>query len=215
VLSVDRADYTKAVIERLNIVDRFFERRPEMVGNLSFLQICGRSRAGLPAFDSYWNDCRSLYEQINNRWRKDSWQPVQWMEQPLNASELSVLYRRASAMLVNPVRDGLNLTAKEYVACQDKKPGVLLLSPGAGVWHEIGKYALPADPHQPEQVVDSLAKALHMSEFESKAINVLARIKLEKFCLDTWWNYFERVSMKSRPAMPAAASRDELDIKTA
>jgi len=194
VLSVDRADYTKAVLERLNAVDKFMEKRPEAIGQLSFVQVCGRSRVGLNAFDRYWEACRALYTTVNDRWRTADWQPIQWLDKPLNPIELSALYRHADIMLVNPVRDGLNLTAKEFTACQGDDAAVLLLSPAAGCWHELGDYSLPANPKNLPEMVDSLEQALHMSPAEKQARNSLAKIVLEKGSLQSWWRYFERVS---------------------
>jgi trehalose 6-phosphate synthase len=194
VLSVDRADYTKAVLERLTAIDKFMEKRQEAIGQVSFVQICGRSRSGLTAFDRYWEECRTLGAAVNDRWRTADWQPVQWLEKPLNAIELSALYRRASVMLVNPVRDGLNLTAKEFTACQGDDAAPLLLSPAAGCWHELGKYSLPAHPQDLPQMLDSLERAFEMSAQEKQTRNAQAKLVLEKGSLQSWWRYFERVS---------------------
>jgi trehalose 6-phosphate synthase/phosphatase len=194
VLSVDRLDYTKAVFDRLRIIDQFFEQRPEMQGNISFMQVSGRSRKGLAAFDQYWDICQSMYHHVNERWSTHDWQPVHWMQESLNAQELSALYSMSDAMLVNPVRDGLNLTAKEFVACQGDAAGVLLLSPGAGAWHEIGEHALPAHPRDSEQCIASISKALAMEPRERRSLNIQARHKLHQASLAKWWRYFQRVS---------------------
>ena len=194
VLSVDRADYTKAVVERLQIIDKFMEAHPERRGELSFVQVCGRSRAGLTAFDQYWQSCQSLYQQVNSRWQTDDWQPIYWLDKPLSAEHLSAVYSLAAVMLVNPVRDGLNLTAKEFVACQSENAGALLLSPHAGSWHEIGAHCLPADPLNPEQVVSSLNQALSMSPTERQSRNLKTKSKLERGTLSRWWRYFNRTT---------------------
>lgn len=194
VLSVDRADYTKAVVDRMGIIDKFFETHPHLAGQMSFVQICGRSRVGLSAFDRYWADCATACSFVNDRWRRDGWQPVHWLQEPLKPHELSGLYRHAQAMLVNPVRDGLNLTAKEYAACQGTDAGVLILSPGAGAWHEIGNYCLPAHPHETAQAVQSLDQAFHMSPDERRTRNMLTRVRLEKFNLDAWWRFFHKAA---------------------
>jgi trehalose 6-phosphate synthase len=187
VLSVDRADYSKSVYERLGIVDRFFEKYRDQIGNLTFVQICHRTRSGLKAFDDYWNACQQKYQEVNKRWATDSWQPVNWVEDAIEHNDLAALYRQAEIMLVNPIRDGLNLTAKEYVACQDNDPGVLLLSPGAGAWHEIGNFALPADPTEPNLVVNKLAQALKMTRAERMVRNDLIIEQLSKNPLPKWW----------------------------
>jgi trehalose 6-phosphate synthase len=187
VLSVDRADYTKAVVERLKIIDRFFMEHPHWAGRVSFVQICGRSRKGISAFDQYWSKCRGLAETINERWRSSDWLPINWIEDPLPAKSLSVLYRHADSMLVNPVRDGLNLTAKEFVACQSAKSGVLLLSPGAGAWHELGSHALPADPNAVHRTVDAIAQSLNMPPLERKWRTDQLKRALDQNPLHRWW----------------------------
>jgi trehalose 6-phosphate synthase/phosphatase len=187
ILSVDRADYTKAVHDRMRIVDRFFEENPFYRNRISFVQICGRSRAGIAAFDQYWDRCQQLARAVNERWRSDNWAPIEWLEKPLPPKELSHLYKHATAMLVNPVRDGLNLTAKEFIACQESNPGVLMLSPGAGAWQELGEYALPADPLKTHQTCDSIAQALTMPTAERKMRYQLLKNRLDRNPMQSWW----------------------------
>ncbi|CAN5518215.1 alpha,alpha-trehalose-phosphate synthase (UDP-forming) [soil metagenome] len=194
VLSVDRADYTKAVLDRLKIIDLLMEQNESLRGQVSFVQICGRSRAGVEVFDKYWDDCRSLAESINERWQKDGWTPIRWVEQGLSAAELAPLYAVADVMLVNPVRDGLNLTAKEFVACRSGDPGVLLLSPGAGAWHEIGQHALAADPTQHQATADAIVRALSMSREEKFERTLMMRRKIELNPLTMWWKQFVHAS---------------------
>jgi trehalose-6-phosphate synthase len=110
------------------------------------------------------------------------------------------LYRRADALLVNPLRDGLNLTAKEFVACQAEDPGVLLLSSGAGAWHELGPYALPANPQEVHKTVNSINEAMTMSHFERKARNQLLKMRVDANSLRTWWRC---VTLASQPGVPA------------
>ncbi|MBI5174001.1 MAG: trehalose-6-phosphate synthase [Candidatus Melainabacteria bacterium] len=204
VLSVDRVDYTKSVLDRLLIVDEFFEAYPQWLGRITFAQVCGRSRAGLEAFDQYWFLCRSLADRVNARWRSGDWQPVEWLEQPLSSVQLAVLYRQARTMLVNPVRDGLNLTAKEFIACQSQEPGTLLLSPGAGAWQELGDYALAVYPHEHAATIRAINRSLLMPLGERQ----LRTSRLKKVIADnqvsTWWSRFESIlSPKSRD-WPAA-----------
>ncbi len=190
VLSVDRVDYTKSVLDRFHIINSFFERHPHWIGTLSFVQVCGRVRAGLAAFDHYWHDCRSLAESINERRQQDGWQPIKWIDRTLSSEELAYLYTNANSMLVNPIRDGLNLTAKEFVACQGKQAGVLLLSSGAGAFHELGEFTLHASPHDHASTIDSLARSLTMP-LEERQERVLAmKNSLAENQLLDWWSTF-------------------------
>ena len=187
ILSVDRADYTKGVISRIEAIDTFFSIHPEWIGKIKFVQICGRTRAGLPAFDRYWDKIRQRAEEVNKRWSDDDWSPIVWLDTAVSPELLAGCYRNADVMLVNPVRDGLNLTAKEFIACQDDDPGVLLLSPGAGAWHELGQHAIPVNPNNPLEMAESIHKALSLSsekrEQKAKAIKAtLANNTLQHWC---------------------------------
>jgi len=192
VLSVDRADFTKGVTNRIAAIDRFFERYEQWRGRVVFLQVCGQSRAGIPTFDIYWDECRMQAARLNARWASNGWRPLQSTAAHLSSAELALLYLNASAMLVNPLRDGLNLTAKEYVACQGSPPGVLMLSPYAGAWSELGEYALPADPTEPEKMAANLHRALTMGPNEKSMRMCLLQGQLEKNTLSQWCSFFEQ-----------------------
>src|SRR5205814_3883032 len=100
------ADYTKAVFERFNAIDRFFELQPELAGRVNFVQISGRTRPGLAIFDAYWQNCRQAANRLAERWQTSFWKPLIWIETPISAAALAALYRQAAVMLVNPIRDG-------------------------------------------------------------------------------------------------------------
>jgi len=209
VLSVDRADYTKAVLDRLHIIDLLMEQNEALRGDVAFVQICGRSRAGVAVFDKYWDDCRALGNAVNARWEKDGLTPIRWVDKSLTAKELAALYPVADAMLVNPVRDGLNLTAKEFVACRHTNPGVLLLSPGAGAWHEIGQHALAADPTQHQATANAIVRALNMPKEEKFARTTMMRHKIERNPLSMWWKQFVHASSQGHKVAGIAAERVE------
>lgn len=191
VLSVDRADYTKGIIPRIGAIDTFFEKYPQWRGKLVFAQVCGHTRAGLPAYDKYWQECRELASQLQDKWSTGNWQPLLWFERQFSAPELSLLYRNAAVMLVNPIRDGLNLTAKEYIACQGPRPGVLVLSAGAGAWHELRDLSLEVKPEDPGHIADTIYQALTMSASEkSERMRQLCH-RVERNTLDAWWQRFK------------------------
>jgi trehalose-6-phosphate synthase len=208
ILSVDRADYTKGVAERLEMIHLFLERHAEYRSRVTFAQVCARTRPGLPAFDAYWNRCRELAAGLTRRWSEGGWQPLLWIETALAPDDLAILYREADAMLVNPVRDGLNLTAKEFVACQNARPGVLLLSSGAGVWHELGNLSIPVNPQKSEQMADLVKAALTMRNAERLVRIDLMKEKLKQNTLHHWWCFFnEQVPELVRKASADARLR--------
>lgn len=200
VLSVDRADYTKAVLDRIEAIDLFLERHPEWAGNIVFAQVCGKTRTGLESFDGYWDQCHQRYSRLKDRWATDTWQPLMWIESSFSSAELAHMYRTASAMMVNAVRDGLNLTAKEYVACQSHaKPGVLALSSGAGAYQELGKHTVSLDPGNISQLADSIQEALTMDAHEKQWRMALLKESVRSNTLNRWWHTF--ASLLETPAI--------------
>jgi trehalose 6-phosphate synthase/phosphatase len=190
VLSVDRADYTKGVINRLEAISHFFHKFPEWRQQIAFAQVCPRSRTGISAFDDYYAECKQRASVVQEEWSTSGWQPIIWQDQPLSGDELALLYRNAALMLVNPIQDGLNLTAKEYVACQGGSPGTLALSPAAGVWHELGEHAILVDPKRPEQMAEGIKRALTLGESEKILRMKLLQQQLQENSLSTWWQRF-------------------------
>jgi trehalose 6-phosphate synthase len=204
VLSVDRADYTKGVTERMAAIDIFFEKYPQFRNEITFAQICGRTRAGVETFDDYWRECVAWQTKLEQKWSSKSWTPSLWLQAPFSKPQLSLLYRNAATMLVNPLRDGLNLTAKEYVACQGQKSGVLALSERAGSWQELGHYALKITPENPEQIADTIFRALNMTVSERTIRMEYLGQAVKSNTLHDWWqgfnNLLEKKARRSRPA---------------
>ena len=190
ILSVDRCDYTKGILERLGAIDEFFSMRPEWKEKIEFLQIGARSRPGLTSFDQYWRLCQNRYHSVNTRHAVRGWQPVRWIDAQQSASELSVLYSRSLSMIVSPVRDGLNLTAKEYVASQHNHPGGLLLSPGAGVFKEIGKHCVEVEIANAASFAKTIASSLEMGESERYRRIHLLKSAVMCNSLSSWWQSF-------------------------
>lgn len=190
ILSVDRADYTKGIVERLDAIDQFFESFPEYVGRLQFVQIATKTRVGLSAFDQYLSDCRAALNRVNQRWQTEGWLPIAWSEEPHDARELAALYRNATMMIVSPLRDGLNLTAKEYIACQTSRSGVLALSKGAGVFTELGRHAVSVDPLDAQSFANSIYEGLSLSATEQYRRMRLMTDRLNSNSLIGWWHSF-------------------------
>ena len=195
ILSVDRADYTKGIMQRLEMIDYFFGSKPEFLGKLAFVQICQQTRPGLKAFDDYWANCREYASSIEQRYASSNWKPLYWHTSPISQQELSGLYKRAQVMLVNPVRDGLNLTAKEYVASlddnQDSKPGLLMLSSGAGVYNELGDQAVDVNPNSYKDACEALNYSLKMPVSMRNNRIKLMKQRLKTNSLERWWHDFE------------------------
>lgn len=187
VLSVDRADYTKGVLPRLDAIDRFLEENQHLLNEVVFVQICQQSRAGISQFDNYWQAVMKRYQSINERWGEGDWKPLVWVSTSVTPNTLAKLYRSADVMLINAVRDGLNLTAKEFVACQTNKPGALILSNETGVYHELRDHVLAISPQRLSDLTAALDRALKMSLKERLfRVNSMRRI-LSNNTLTDWW----------------------------
>lgn len=188
VLSVDRADYTKGVIQRLEGIEQFLCGNPDKIGGVTFIQICQKSRSGLTAFDEYWRECRSLAETINERWKAGSWQPIVWVDVPISPNVLAWLYRRANTMLVTPVRDGLNLTAKEFSLCSEG--GVLILSAQTGAWTELSDDVLTLPNLRRETIAEQISYALALPrKTRRERMSRLKKTVLSN-SLGHWWKNF-------------------------
>lgn len=197
-LSVDRCDYTKGIFERLTAIDEFFNSRPEWKGKIEFLQIGARSRPGLEGFDQYWSLCQKRFHSVNASHATAQWQPVRWVDSTQSIAELSVLYSRSQSMIVSPIRDGLNLTAKEYVASQHRQPGLLLLSAGAGAHKEIGRHSIDIDPNDPKMFANAIASSLEMGETERYRRIHLLKSAVMRNSLSSWWQSFLHICEDSK-----------------
>jgi trehalose 6-phosphate synthase len=162
VLGVDRLDYSKGILHRINAFDRFLETNPDWRSRVTFLQITPRSRADIQEYASIEDEVTTLVGRINGRYGEASWTPIRYINRSYSRTALAGIYRSADVALVTPLRDGMNLVAKEFVAAQDAKdPGVLILSQFAGAAAELDQ-ALIVNPHETEGVAAALKRALEM-----------------------------------------------------
>jgi trehalose 6-phosphate synthase len=162
VLGVDRLDYSKGIIQRINGFDRFLELTPEWRSRVTLLQITPRSRSEIKDYSAIENEVTTLVGRVNGHYGEASWTPIRYVNRSHSRTVLSGIYRAADVALVTPLRDGMNLVAKEYVAAQDAAdPGVLILSQFAGAAAELTG-ALIVNPHDSEGVAAALKRGLGM-----------------------------------------------------
>lgn len=207
ILSVDRADCAKGVLERLDAIELFFERNPDAVGNVAFVQVCERGPV-----DEYWTLCRRRESRINERWAKDGWKPIVWIEQALSHDDLALLYVNANALLVTSLKDGLNLTTKEFAMCQTANHGVTVLSMHAGVWHELRHFAITIDPYKIDSIVSGIESVLRMPDAERKLRSTGSSGAAKANTLINWFRKFqlqtnERSSGEIVPLFSAARGK--------
>lgn len=166
ILGVDRLDYAKGIPERLLAFECLLEMKPEWRGQICFVQISVPSREDIPEYAELRHRVETLVGRINGRFGEANWVPVRYLYRSYDHSVLAQLYRAADVALVTPLRDGLNLVAKEFVVAQDPtNPGVLVLSKFAGAAVELDD-AVITNPYHPEGMAGDLDRALRMTPFE-------------------------------------------------
>ena len=162
IIGVDRLDYSKGLPERMNAFERFLANFPEWRGKVTYLQITPRSRVGIPEYADMGRAVGEAVGRINGAYGEASWTPVRYINKAHSRTALAGLYRAARVGLVTPLRDGMNLVAKEFVAAQNAEdPGVLVLSRFAGAAHECAA-ALLVNPYDSEGVGNAINRALSM-----------------------------------------------------
>jgi trehalose 6-phosphate synthase len=162
IIGVDRLDYSKGLPQRFDAYARLLERAPRLHRRVSFLQIAPPSRSTVPEYRQIRRDLERKAGHINGMYAAPDWVPIRYVNKSFPHSVLSGYYRNAKVGLVTPMRDGMNLVAKEYVASQNPDdPGVLVLSRFAGAAQELGE-ALLVNPADTEEVADALELALAM-----------------------------------------------------
>lgn len=214
VISVDRLDYTKGLIERFEAFQMFVDRHPDWEGRLSLLQIAARSREGISEYQVMRDEVEALVGHINGRSRTVFWTPLKYINRTFLHARLTAYYRFARIGLVTPLCDGMNLVCKEYVAAQDgEDPGVLVLSKFAGAAEQLTDAVL-VNPYDRERTAEAIGIALAMPIEERKARWQSLMASLRRSDIHNWRRAFlaalaERGRTRQRTgAITAARSGD-------
>ncbi|MDF2691924.1 MAG: Alpha,alpha-trehalose-phosphate synthase [Labilithrix sp.] len=190
VLGVDRLDYTKGIPERLLAFGRMLEMFPEWRGKVSLVQISVPSRADVPLYAEQRATIESIVGRLNGEYGEASWVPVRYLYRSYGKQQLAQLYRAAAVGYVTPLRDGMNLVAKEYVAAQDPEdPGVLLLSQFAGAAVEM-QDAVLTNPYHIDGMARDLDRSLRMQHDERKARHMKLLATVQRSNAVTWAERF-------------------------
>jgi trehalose 6-phosphate synthase/phosphatase len=166
-LGVDRLDYTKGIPHRLRAYRKLLQRAPHLRGQIVLVQVAVPSRERIPEYDRLRHTVNSLVGELNGEFGTPDWTPVVYIRRGIPRPELVALYAAAEVGWVTPLRDGMNLVAKEYVACQRRGEGVLLLSEFAGAAAEMGE-AFLVNPYDEERVAGVLERVLQLPAEERK-----------------------------------------------
>ena len=189
ILSVDRLDYTKGIAKRLRAYELFLERHPEWHQNVILLLLVVPSRIGVDKYQDMRSEIDELVGRINGRFADIGWSPIAYLYKNLGLQALCALYAMADVGLVTPLRDGMNLGAKEYVAARTQDSGVLILSEMAGAARELPE-ALIVNPNSREEMADAILQALTMPEAEQATRMRTMRESVKKYDVHRWGRIF-------------------------
>lgn len=189
IVAVDRLDYTKGIPERLRTLRRLLQSSPSWRGRVTLVQVAVPSRERVPAYAELRREVSELVGEVNGEFGTPEWQPVVYLRRPVSKPELAALYAAAEVGWVGPLRDGMNLVAKEYVACQAGREGVLMLSEFAGAAQELGE-ALRINPYDVEGTAATLERALEMEPDERQERMTALRQRVRRNDAAAWSERF-------------------------
>lgn len=189
VFSLSRLDYTKGIPQALRGIAALLETWPEWRGRFVYQLVVVPSREIVDRYTEEKREIDRLCGEINSRYGTFEWTPIRYMYRYLAFDELVALYRAADVALITPLRDGMNLVAKEYLAAKEDLHGALVLSEMAGAARELHE-ALLVNPNSATDVADALRRALEMPEADQVRRNRLMRSRLEQYDVHRWAGHF-------------------------
>ncbi len=189
ILSIDRLDYTKGIANRLRAFEYFLDKYPQFRGKARLVMLAVPSRANVPQYQLLKNEIDQLVGRINGKFSEVSWTPIWYFYRSMPFENLIDLYTSSEVALLTPIRDGMNLVAKEYIASRVDQKGVLILSEMTGASKEMSE-ALIINPNNFEEIADTLKFALEMPEEEQIKRNKALQKRLKRYNVEKWANDF-------------------------
>jgi trehalose 6-phosphate synthase/phosphatase len=223
VLSVDRLDYTKGIINRLQGYELFLERNPEWRKKISLLLIVVPSRIGVDNYRRMKKQIDEMVGRVNGKYSDIGWTPIVYQFKHLSFPQLTALYSSCDIALVTPLRDGMNLVAKEYVAARTDATGVIILSEMAGAAKELGE-AIIINPYHRQEIADALREALEMPCEEQRRRIEAMQSRLKRYDVIHWVDDFlqslnnvaeQKRDLEARLLPPAERRQIIREFKTA
>jgi len=203
-VGVDRLDYTKGIPRRLLAIERLLQREPGLRGKVKLVQVAVPSRAKVQAYERFRKEVDEMVGRINGAYGSIRSVPIHYLYRSVSESELVALYRAADVMLVTPLRDGLNLVSKEFIASRVDDDGVLLLSEFAGAASELGQ-ALLVNPFDVDRTAAAISRALSLRPEERQTRMRSMRKRVLAYDVHRWVNEFlEALATSSEQSGKAA-----------
>ncbi|MCB5177371.1 alpha,alpha-trehalose-phosphate synthase (UDP-forming) [Microvirga lenta] len=202
IIGVDRLDYSKGIKQRIEAFACCVRSNPELRNRVVYLQVTPKSRSDVPEYKKMQHEIAEQAGWTNGNLGEVDWTPIRYLNKTIGHTQLAGLYRMARVGLVTPLRDGMNLVAKEFVASQDPDdPGVLVLSRFAGAMHELDA-ALLVNPYDTEATAAAIARAVEMPLEERKERWNALMIRLRSNGIDNWCRSFLTALCDDLPAAP-------------
>jgi len=194
-LGVDRLDYSKGIPEKLRAFRNALERFGDLHGNVSLVQIVVPSREDIPEYQELKAEIEGFVSEINGKFTQPGWIPIHYMFRSLDWIELLAYYRAADIALVTPLKDGMNLVAKEYCGAKVDRNGVLILSEFAGAATQLRRSALLVNPYDIEGTANAIHRAYNMSMGERRSRMRRLRTSIAKRDIFWWLDFFLRAAI--------------------
>ena len=207
ILGSDRLDYSKGIPERLRAFRTALERHPELRGRVILIQVVVPSRVEIPRYHEFKERIDRLVGDINGRFSTSTWLPVQYHFRSLDRDDLLAHYRACDIGFVTPLKDGMNLVAKEYCACRIEENGVLILSQFAGAAEQLKRDAVLVNPYDVEQMADTILTAFRMSDAERSARMKRMRRVVSHEDVFLWVDSFLKAGASLLPRSTSARQR--------
>ena len=209
VLSVDRLDYSKGILERLEAFDYFLEKNKRWHKKIVLVVVAVPSRIAVGAYQQMREDIERAVSRVNGKYATVDWSPISYQYKNLPFEQLMALYCRSDVALVTPLRDGMNLVAKEYIASKQGRSGVLIISEMAGVADELPE-ATRVNPHDRDGIVRALEAALKMTPTEQRRRLAIMQNRLSQYTVERWAEDFIEQLSKAK----SRRSVHDLDLLT-
>lgn len=197
VISIDRLDYTKGILNRLEGFELFLQQNPHYHQKVTLMMVVVPSRDIIVKYKELKEQIEGLVSRINGQLGSMEWTPIIYQYKAVDFSQLCALYIAADVALVTPIRDGMNLVAKEFIASRGDKRGVLILSEGAGAANELGE-ALIVNPTDRREIANALSLALNMPVKEQMARNTFMQRRLKNYDVVKWADQFIEILNNAR-----------------
>jgi len=197
ILSIDRLDYTKGIANRIRAFEYFLEKYPQYIEKVRLFMLAVPSRSGVPQYQLLKKEIDELVGRINGKFASVNWTPIWYFYRSMPFENLIDLYTSCDIALITPIRDGMNLVAKEFIATRTDKSGVLILSEMAGAAQEMSE-ALLINPNNYNQIADAIHQAIEMPPEEQKKRVTILQKRLKRYNVEKWANDFMNALEKTK-----------------